>query len=188
MLDIDFAFGTAIGYAVLSSTRTGSIPITDQAEINMFLDDCLAIVRKAVAEEIPGFDVGAIQIHSAGPDRYFVSALPSALHRPSIYSNHGMHGSRHNTGTYKNGTYTSYSDKYAAGLEDIIALKHFGSGDGESNYAISHRRGYWPSKGVWIVPRWTIASYFLNDIVERLNRRMWVLGLPGVVFVGDKYS
>ena len=183
MLDIDLG---SIHSSVAGATS--GTALLDGVALNTFLDNALAEMRKAVAREIPGFDVGAIQMHSAGADMYFISVLPSALHRPSIYSNHRLHGSKHNTGAYKNGTYISYSDKYTEGLEDIIALKHFGSGGGETDAPINRRRGYWASKGVWILPRWTIASYFLWDVVKRLNVQMQALGLPGVVTVGDKYS
>lgn len=164
---IDIAIDT-IYAAADSAGSTGGL--VSETAINSILDYALAEIRKAVAEEIPRFDVGAIQVHAAGPDMYFISVLSSAIHRESLYSNYMIHGS-----------------KYAEGLRDIIALKHFGTGH-ESEIPLHRKKGYWVSQGVWTLPMSTVGSYFLYDVIKLINAKIRELGLPAIATVGDNYT
>lgn len=160
---------------VSAAANQATTALLDTAKINKVLDSALRIIRKAVAEKIRGFDTGAIQIHAlpAVVDTqitYFVSVLPEAKHRESLYDNATLH-----------------SSKYSRGLKDIIALKQFGTGHADE-IPLSRRRGYWTTEGVWTMPLSTVGDMFLYDAVREINKIIRTYGLPGIARVGDSYS
>lgn len=175
MIDIDGAMLVDLYNNAQVTPGNGSTPggAFSTANIETAISEVTARALRstiqAVSATIPGFETSAIHLSTDQPGvQYDIVIEDIALRRKSLYNNSKLHAAA-----------------YATGLQDIVALKHFGSGGRPRG---RKRRGYWETHSVWIAPRPTRRSPFLRNLIRDINTDIKRSGLPGIAMLGERYQ